>query len=66
MEKIKRFLKITGMVILIALVSVGIGITGVAPININRKDRKPDNGSKIELVEVQEKRTKVSKQKEIN
>lgn len=65
MERFKRILKIAGIVILVSLASLGIGITGAAPIDINRKDSKPENGTKIELVEEQTKRLKGSKHKEI-
>lgn len=65
MERIKRILRITGIVILICLASIGIGITGAAPVNIGRRDSKPDNGDKIELVEEQKERLGGSKYKEI-
>jgi len=65
MERFKKILKIAGTVILIFLASLGIGITGAAPININKRDSKPDNGTKIELVEEQRERLKGSKHKEI-
>ena len=50
---------------LIFLASIGIGITDAAPITLNRKDSKPENGTKIELVEENRKRIKASKQKEV-
>jgi|GEM_PF-2786917 len=65
MKRFKRVLKIIGFVMLIFLASIGIGITDAAPITLNRKDSKPENGTKIELVEENRKRIKASKQKEV-
>lgn len=43
-----------GLVILVILASLGIGITGAAPISLNKKGRESDTDPKIELVEERE------------
>lgn len=42
---------------MVFLASVGIGITGAAPINLEKKTRNRKNETKIELVEEREDQT---------
>lgn len=65
MKTLKRVLKITGLVIMIVLASLGIGLTGVAPIALFKRGRDKKNLTKIELVEENEEHQDVDELKQI-
>jgi hypothetical protein len=56
MKKFRKFLRLLGLVLLIALALMGISLTGVFPIGQNR-ERYLDNEIKIERVEKKEDET---------
>ena len=51
MKKIKRITRICGLVLLMLLASVGMGITGAAPVLPKNRERLADNKTQTELVE---------------
>ncbi len=53
MKHLKKILRLSGLVMLIVLASVGIGITGAAPVLSKNKETFPVE-IKIELVEARE------------
>ena len=56
MKNFKRLLKLSALVLLMVLATIGMGIAGPVPVSPNkRKDN--DNGIKIELVEAKEEDT---------
>jgi len=54
MKKFREFLRLIGLVLLIALALMGISLTGVLPIGPNYRERYMDNEVKIERVEKKE------------
>lgn len=54
MKSFKRVLKIAGLVIMIILASLGVGLTGAAPVALFKKGRDKKNVTKIELVDENE------------
>lgn len=54
MKKLKKILKLTGIICLIFLASVGMGLTGAAPVLPKNRERCIDNQVKTELVEAKE------------
>ena len=58
MERFKNILKLSALVLLIVLASVGIGMAGGVPIPSSNK-RKDSTDLKIELVESDEVKTKI-------
>lgn len=54
MKRFKKILKLAGFILLMVLASVGIGLTGAAPIMPKNRHRLNDNLVKTELVEAKE------------
>lgn len=59
MKKWQRALRLVLLIFLIVLASVGIGLTGAAPVLPKNRKRKPQMETKNELVEKEEKQLKV-------
>jgi hypothetical protein len=54
MKRFKKIMKLAGFIVLMVLASVGIGLTGAAPIMPKNRDRLTDTKVKTELVEAKE------------
>lgn len=53
MKNFKRILKLSVVVLLVVLASIGMGMAGPVPVSANKR-KENDNGIKIELVEAKE------------
>ena len=50
MKKVKKFLRLLGLIFLMLLAAAGVGLTGAAP-TTQKRERHIDTEAKIELVE---------------
>jgi len=57
MKLIKKLARLAGLLILIALASLGIGLTGAAPVSLDRWFREERKDTRIELMEEREEPT---------
>lgn len=64
MKSLKKAIRLSGLVLLILLATLGIGIGGAVPIPPNKK-REDANEIKIELVEVKEKLIKLTESEDM-
>ncbi|KAA5547408.1 hypothetical protein [Adhaeribacter rhizoryzae] len=53
MKNFKRILKLSAVVLLMVLASIGMSLAGPVPVSPNKR-KENDNGIKIELVEAKE------------
>jgi hypothetical protein len=65
MGKFRKFLRLTGLVLLIFMALMGISLTGVFPIGPNYRERYMENEIKIERVEKKEDETRKANPDEI-
>lgn len=62
MEKFLKAIRMMVLILLIFLASIGIGLTGAAPVRVLRKQTKDKSDHQIELVKKKKTESKVVKE----